>query len=719
MSESDHLSSPFAYHMGRLLGKYQLLSLIDRGGMAEVYKSYHPDLERDLAVKILYPHFTDLPGFIERFRREAKAAAALRHPNIVQIFDFDQSEDGLYYMVLEYIDGQSLESFLKSQAPLTLPQTLALFRQIASATQYAHDHGLIHRDIKPANILLDKQGQVYLADFGIAQIVGMSRLTQTDTTAGTPIYMAPEQADSHLVTAEADVYSLGMLLYKMLTDHLPYESENVAMLMVQKVTRPPLSPRQFKPDLPVEVEQVLLKALAQKPEDRFLDVISMTWALEEAYNSVPEGDLADTAVRKRRSVASELPLNRLDHYEIRTLLPHSETLLTRRYVAHNEMLDKLVLVELLKSANEGDEVLFEQRMMAFSQLEHPHIAPVTFINQSADGYWYAAFDYKPGMALSIYLQGGLYSVPTCLRLMRQVAAALQAIHSVNLVHGELQAEIVYVGDDEQIWLLGLGAVAGEPSVRDNIQAFGRLWQGMHRHWPEAVAAIIARCLVADGLGYGSMTAVITALDEILDKAEVNSQSIFRRLWVWPVLGGLIVVSILALRGGGRLWSPGEATLLTAATAEVVIVADTAVNPTSTLSPTSTVTELQPTTASESLMTHSIQIISITYNPDGEDAAGEYIMIENSGAEPVVLTGWQLQDSAQRTHVFTFPAFTLAAAAQVKIWTGRGLDDTDDLYWGFGTAIWNNDGDTASLYDGSGQLMAECRYEGGEVTAVCP
>ncbi|MCB8942134.1 MAG: protein kinase [Ardenticatenaceae bacterium] len=705
MSESEHTTSSFAYHTGRILGKYQLLSLIDRGGMAEVYKSFHPDLERDLAIKILYPHFTDYPGFIERFRREARAAAGLRHPHIVQIFDFDRSEDGLYYMVLEYIEGQSLEQFLKAQAPLTLPQALTLFRQIASATQYAHEHGLIHRDIKPANVLLDNRGQAYLTDFGIAQIVELTRLTQTDSTAGTPVYMAPEQIEGQMVTVAADVYSLGMLLYKMLTNRLPYESDNSTLLLMQKMTEPPVPPRRFKPDLPLAVERVLLQALAHEPGDRFLDVVSMTWALEEAYGAVPEGDLADTAVGPPPSATLEMPLNRLDHYEIREQLPASETSLSRRFVAHNQMLAKPVLLELLKSEAKLDGERFVRRMTAVSQLDHPFIPAVTFINQSLDGFWYAALDYKPGMTLAAYLQREPQDEATRQRLMGQCGEALLALHAANLAHGELLPETVYVGEDGQVWLLGLGAALAEPTVADDGAAFGRL-----------CALLLPGVLGGNGV-YDSITAVLDALDPAITKPRF----VWQRRWFWPVVAVVLVVGVLVAgaRLRGRTEPLGDVTAVaTAAVVGEVVVGEAAVASTPVSLPTATAAESRPAAAVETT-TSPIRLVAITYNPAGEDAEGEVVVIANSGDEPVVLTDWQLQDDAQRAHIFTFPPFTLAAGAQVKVWTGRGADSAEELYWRSGAAIWNNEGDVARLFDGLGQLVAECVYEGGEETAVCP
>ncbi len=700
MSESEQSSSNFAYHTGRILGKYQLLGLIDRGGMAEVYKSYHPELERDLAVKILYPHFTDVPGFVERFRREAKAAAALRHPNIIQIFDFAHTEDGLYYMVLEYIDGQPLESFLNAQAPLTLSQTLTLFRQIASATQYAHDHGLIHRDIKPANILLDKKGQAYLTDFGIAQIMGMSRLTQTDTKAGTPIYMAPEQIETQPVNAAADVYSLGMLLYRMLTNRLPFESDNPTLIMVQKLTKQPTPPRQFKPDLPAEIEEILMTALAYEPENRFPDVVSMTWALEDAYSAVPEIVLADTAVTPTTLGPGGLPLNRLDHYEIQETLPHSETNLSHRFIAHNQMLGGLAILEVQKTVESNSRELFLQRMTAVSELEHPHIAPVAFINHTEDGRSYAALTYTPGMSLAAKIEAETMTILRALHLARQIAYALQTVHAINIVHGDLRPETIFVEEEECIRLMGLGPVAGTPSVQDNIQAFGRLLQSMLPETelsPEHPASLlVANCLATRTPRYDSMTAVRAALDEIL------------------------ATELDRVTNPQRARSPRR--FLTVATILVLLILMAALlvpslRPETTAAPLTTPST--ETAIGEAIEPGAIRLVAIVYNPGGDEADGEYVVIQNRGSATVSLTNWRLENLASQPQSFIFPPFTLAAGAQANIRTGQGANSEMNIYWGSETAIWDNAGDTASLYDDTGTLIDRCTFSGGGETAICP
>ena len=296
------MSDTYAFHTGKTFGKYTLDALIGRGGMAEVYKSTHPELGRDLAIKILHPFHTDAPGFIERFRREAQAAAGLRHPNIVQIYDFAVTEDGIYYMVMEFIEGQSLEEYIAElDTPLSPEEALPLFRQIANAIEYAHGKGLIHRDIKPANILLDNEKQAYLADFGIAQIMGASRLTQSGVSTGTPAYMAPEQIMGQELTTAVDIYALGVILYNLLTGHLPYEADNPATLMVKQATEPPTPPTKFV-EIPLSVEEVVLRSMAKKPEDRFADAAEMLQVLETVVSG--QGTAVSATLSSQRD---ELP----------------------------------------------------------------------------------------------------------------------------------------------------------------------------------------------------------------------------------------------------------------------------------------------------------------------------------------------------------------------------------------------------------------------------
>jgi serine/threonine protein kinase/formylglycine-generating enzyme required for sulfatase activity len=277
--------------IGKTLGKYQIQEKLGRGGMAQVYKGYHPSLQRYVAVKVMLSYLDENPdpktgtSFRERFMREARAAAALRHPNIVQIFDFD-SQDDAYYMVMEYIEGQSLQELLRRLSAqrelMALPTALRIFEQTASALGFAHERGMLHRDIKPSNIMIDQQGHAYLTDFGIAQIMDQPHLTMTGTLMGTPQYMSPEQGMGQALTQASDVYSLGITFYELLTCRVPFDADTPLAVIQQQISEPPPSPRLYRSDLPATLEKAILKALFKAPEFRYQTVNEFLSAVQKA-----------------------------------------------------------------------------------------------------------------------------------------------------------------------------------------------------------------------------------------------------------------------------------------------------------------------------------------------------------------------------------------------------------------------------------------------------
>lgn len=273
---------------GRKLGKYQIGERLGRGSMAEVYKAFHPYLERYVAIKTLHHFLSEGENFLARFEREAKAIAALDHPNIIQIYDMD-TEDKLYYMVMEYIEGDTLKNYLaQSEKPLLIPEAAYIFREIASALNYAHQQGMLHRDIKPANILLGKDGRVVLADFGVARILSDTQFTATGALVGTPAYMSPEQGRGASISTGSDIYALGILLYEMLTGQVPFDGDTPMDIIRQHVHLPLPSPRAIRRDMPKALEEVIVKATQKDPRHRFQTVREMVEALDEALASFPE-----------------------------------------------------------------------------------------------------------------------------------------------------------------------------------------------------------------------------------------------------------------------------------------------------------------------------------------------------------------------------------------------------------------------------------------------
>jgi len=270
--------------VGSTLGRFRITALVGRGGMATVYKATHPGLDQTVAIKVLHEQLAADPDIRGRFRREATAVAALRHPNIVRVIDFDEI-DGRYFMVMEYIDGQTLAERLKTLADqgvrMSLADALALFEPLCSAVDYANRHGMVHRDIKPANILLTAEGEPVITDYGIARIVGATRQTATGAVLGSAHYMSPEQAQGLTIDGRTDVYSLGVVLYECLSGKPPFGGDSLATILMQHITAPvpPIWP--LYPDLPPLVDGMLHTALAKSPDERFQTAKALATALAQ------------------------------------------------------------------------------------------------------------------------------------------------------------------------------------------------------------------------------------------------------------------------------------------------------------------------------------------------------------------------------------------------------------------------------------------------------
>ncbi|HRV93060.1 MAG TPA: FHA domain-containing serine/threonine-protein kinase [Anaerolineae bacterium] len=269
--------------VGKTLGGYRLDRLIGEGGMASVYKGYQESLKRWVAVKVLYyQEGTSLA----RFQLEAKAIASLRHRNILIIYEYGE-EEGLPYIAMEYIEGGTLEERLNG-SPLGWRQVVNLSIPIAEALHYAHNHNIIHRDVKPSNILMPQEDWPLLADFGLVKRSDSEQsLTKTGTFLGTPNYIAPEQARDLVLDCRADLYSLGVVMFEMITGRLPFDYEIPNKILLAHVTEMPPSPRDFNPNCPVELEQVILKTLEKDRDDRYPDMQGLIDALEQILANPP------------------------------------------------------------------------------------------------------------------------------------------------------------------------------------------------------------------------------------------------------------------------------------------------------------------------------------------------------------------------------------------------------------------------------------------------
>ncbi|MBN1993454.1 MAG: SUMF1/EgtB/PvdO family nonheme iron enzyme [Anaerolineae bacterium] len=266
--------------VGQTLGQYELVEMIGMGGMATVYKAYQPNLNRYVAIKVLSEKYALTDDLKKRFLREAKAVAQLSHPNILPIFDVG-TEGDWSYLVMKYVAGHTLSRLLGR--PMSLSRVGHFLNQLAGALDHAHAKGIIHRDIKPVNILVENDW-LFLADFGLAKIIESSTFTSIGTVVGTPEYISPEQADSRPVDHRTDIYALGIVLYEMVTGRVPYQSETPMGIMFKHVYETPPAPRSLNPNLPEEVEQAILKAMAKAPGDRYNRSGELAEALRQAID---------------------------------------------------------------------------------------------------------------------------------------------------------------------------------------------------------------------------------------------------------------------------------------------------------------------------------------------------------------------------------------------------------------------------------------------------
>jgi serine/threonine-protein kinase len=284
-------------------GRYRIQRKLGAGGMADVYLAEDQELGRRVAIKILNGRHANDDQFIERFRREAKNAAALNHPNIVSIYDRGNAED-TYYIAMEFLDGRTLKELIVSRGAAPINVAIEYARQILSALRFAHRHGIVHRDIKPHNVLVDGEGRVKVTDFGIAR-AGTSQMTETGSIVGTAQYLSPEQARGGEVDSRSDLYSLGVVLYELLTGKTPFEGDTPVEIAMKHLSNAPQPPSKLRPDIPRELDMVVLRALAKIPDDRYQSADEMEADLERvARGARVSATTADTATQVLRRPAA-------------------------------------------------------------------------------------------------------------------------------------------------------------------------------------------------------------------------------------------------------------------------------------------------------------------------------------------------------------------------------------------------------------------------------
>jgi serine/threonine-protein kinase len=304
--------------IGRTLGnRYKIERLLGQGGMSAVYKAHDPNLKRVVAIKLIHEHLSTDPSFVQRFESEAAAVASLRHPNIVQVFDFN-NDGGVYYMVLEYIEGETLQDRMKRLSDdgqqLSLAEAIKIITHIADAVNYAHQHAMIHRDIKPANIMLGHQGQAILMDFGIVKITGGERHTATGALVGTARYMPPELIRGGDADSRSDIYSLGITLYEALSGRPPFVADSAMTLMMMHLHNPVPDVRDFRSGIQPELVTILENCLAKEPDDRYQSAAELSADLRRVLADLGEkmeapASASITRKAERSSLAIQEPID--------------------------------------------------------------------------------------------------------------------------------------------------------------------------------------------------------------------------------------------------------------------------------------------------------------------------------------------------------------------------------------------------------------------------
>ena len=318
--------------------RYQIIKTIGEGGMANVYLAKDTILDRNVAVKVLRGDLADDEKFVRRFQREALSASKLNHPNIVEMYDVGE-DNGIYYIVMEYVQGKTLKSLVKKRGALTLPEVIDIMTQLCSAIICAHDSYIIHRDIKPQNVMILDDGRVKIMDFGIAMALNSNELTQTNSVMGSVHYLPPEQANGSGSTIKSDIYSLGILMYELLIGKVPFKGDNAVEIAIKQMKEPIPSICKQNPDIPQSVENIVLRACAKNPKNRYDSVKEMyddikTCLTEDKLNqkklvyNYPEHDLEETKVMPNLSTINNKEENNMKNTKKKTSKKDKALLIT-------------------------------------------------------------------------------------------------------------------------------------------------------------------------------------------------------------------------------------------------------------------------------------------------------------------------------------------------------------------------------------------------------
>ncbi|MDM8518748.1 protein kinase [Anaerolineales bacterium HSG6] len=444
--------------IGRTLANFLIERPLGRGGMAQVYYGKDVKLERPVAIKVIDVRHRGNPAYAERFVREARSVAKWRHEHVVQIFYADD-EDGLYYFVMELIDGSDLrgliDEYQQKQELVPHTEVIRLGRAIAQALDYAHEQGVIHRDVKPSNVMVASDGRVVLTDFGLALDVEQGSMGEV---FGSSHYVAPEQARrSANAISQSDLYSLGVVLYEMLTGQRPFDDPSPTAVAIQHLTMPLPAPRTINPNLNQQTEQVLQKALAKTPEERYQTGQALLDALETALQADEEliTEFADI-VSAESLIGCEL-----GEYRLEDLLGKGG--MARVYRGVDVRLDRTVAVKVIDTPYRGDAdyvARFEREAKAIGQLEHPHIVRLYRYDEQ-DGLLYIAMQYIEGKNLFERMEHYRHKeefmpAKEIDRLMGAICQALDYAHGKGVIHRDIKPSNIMLDEQRNLFLTDFG-----------------------------------------------------------------------------------------------------------------------------------------------------------------------------------------------------------------------------------------------------------------------
>jgi serine/threonine protein kinase len=465
--------------IGRQLANFRIERAIGRGGMAEVYYGQDVKLERPVAIKIIDVRYRGQPAYAKRFVREAKTVATWRHENIIQIYYADD-EDELYYFVMEYINGPHLGELMSQYVDRgeLMPQdeVLRIGRAVANALDYAHRQGVIHRDVKPANVIVAGDGRIVLTDFGLAMDVEQGSLGEV---FGSSNYIAPEQAHrSADAVPQSDLYSLGVILYEMLTGKVPFDDPSPTAVALQHLTLPPPPPREINPNLSAGIEAVLLKALSKYPSERYQTGRDLIDALERAMKAGRSVSVRPSATPSSLHISDtatdDLLGKQLDEYRLDVLLGQGG--MARVYRGLDVRLKRWAAIKVIDARFRADSEYmkrFEREAQAIAQLEHPHIVRLYRYGE-ANGLLYMAMQYIEGADLDAVLatyreDGELIPSKDASRIVREVCLALDYAHSKGVVHRDVKPSNIMLDKEGNAILTDFGlALLTEVGTRGEI-----------------------------------------------------------------------------------------------------------------------------------------------------------------------------------------------------------------------------------------------------------